>query len=492
MDRVLSYPKAEAPYQSCWLIITKSLIINRICLKAVLSKLEGYAGRAVSTVDLDSTLEDLLSKLNARLNLPSFTLEQARISANFESSAHGRQQTIRHCEMCISLNYHSSLFQNPILEKCPVHGYILIYCKCCTTALNKNGSLFTRPLIKKQTCEHLRSLAQSRIPVVKLSKSDSKAFGLLGDEYQNWLSEIERLSLGAVSAVIPKVSSIKDLETSEFYFEYIRSRVGLPFGLYWQSADFSYEVCRVDYTSDLNGTKDSDSLTPDSLILEKATLYLFPKLHPEEVVDDVVKSVKSMRRHFFKSYVKPHRKCFNEFKKLSHDQLNNLNFSNRCSCVSAYCAWLVSSGGVSTFPEYCSVRSVTPMEETFTGIISPNPPGVRDILITQFVSFFDVWGALVITNANQEKHHNVIITRASITNDSFVCMNASYTLTRREMTTGRLKREKSYIISPSKLGERSQSNCFGAGQKRLLPLVAKVSRSVYVPPLAWHSEVRRL
>lgn len=480
MKKILSYPKADAPYQSCWLIMTKALIINRICLKTVLVNLQVSTERVASNVDMGTSLEDLVSRLNARLNLPSLVLEQACISSHFQSLVHGCRQSIRHCQICISLNYHSSLFQNPLLERCPVHGQLLNYCRCCTNALVKNGVFFTRPLIKQQACEHLRSLARSRVPMVKLSESDSKAFELLGDEYRAWLDGIKRLNLGAVSDVLNNVNDIRDLGSIEFYFEYVRSRIGLPFDLYWQSDKFRHEVCQVNYTAARNASNDSSSLTPVNFLSPNDVGDPTQNPDPVATVGDVITCIKSMRRHFFKNYITPHRKCFNAIKKLSHGQLNILNFSNRCTCVSAYCAWLVSSGGVSTLPEHSGVRSVKPMEEIYE-LILRNPSGLRSILITQFVSFFDVWGALETANADQKKYSDIIITRASIPNESFACMNASYTLTHRDKIAGRFNKEKSYIISPRQLKFRSQERCLFGGQQRILMLVETGSRNVYVP-----------
>lgn len=480
MNKVLSYPKACTPYQSCWLIMTKALIINRICLKTVLINLKISTDRIASSVDIEASPEELISRLNARLKLPDFVLEQACISSNFQSSEHGCRQSIRHCKICISLNYHSSLFQNPILERCPVHGELLSYCRCCTNALVKNGSFFTRPLIKPQTCEHLRSLARSRVPLVKLSEIDSKAFESLGDQYRAWIEGITRLNLGPVSDVVGNINHVKDLNRIEFYFEYVRSQIGLPFELYWQNVKFAHEVCQVNYGVAPNATSESYDLTP--AIYRSPNSAGCPAYNPDPIaiVSDVITCIKSMRRHFFKNYITSHRKCFNAIKNLSHDQLNILNFSNRCTCVSAYCAWLVSSGGVSTLPEHSGVRSVKPMEEIYE-LILRNTSSLRSILITQFVSFFDVWGALETVDTDQKSYSDIIITRASIPNDSFACMNASYTLRRRDEIAGRFNKAKSYIISPRQLKFRSQERCFFGGQQRILMLVETGSRNLYVP-----------
>ena len=99
----------------------------------------------------------------------------------------------------------------------------------------------------------------SALPMVKLTENDSKAFELLGAEYRAWIDGIKRLNLGSVSDVLSNVSDIRDLDTIEFYFEYVRSRIGLPFDLYWQSAKFNHEVCQVNYTSARNSANDSSA-----------------------------------------------------------------------------------------------------------------------------------------------------------------------------------------------------------------------------------------
>jgi hypothetical protein len=479
MDKVLSYPKIQTPYQSCWLIVAKALVINRISLQAVLKSLGSVESDGAPASSLGLHHENLLFNLNKRLQLSSLMLRQSCISSNFHSSGQSRAQTIRHCQDCIVKNFHSSLFQNPLLEKCPVHHKVLTYCRCCTTALMKGGSLFTKPLIKDNTCEHLRSLALERVPIVKLSEEEVRAFEMIGGKYQEWLDKIENLDLGAVSEVIPKISGMRDLEVSEFYFEYVRSRIGLPFDLYWQSAKFSHVVSFVNYASVATGADafevqgaGSSSFSVDRLSSE---------LRPAFDVGDVVKCLKSMRRHFFKEYIRNHRKCFNSINSLSHSQLNVLSFSARCTCVSAYCAWLVSSGGVSTIPEYQAVRSNSPMMDIFSDLLSRGGSCIREVLVTQFVSFFDVWGALERANASQNKYSDVIVIRATIPTKSFVCMNASYTLIHRDKTGGHIRKEKSYIISPLQLKAQSQERCSCNKMNSYSRFVEVIGRNVFVP-----------
>lgn len=456
MDKVLSYPKIETPYQSCWLIIAKTLIINRISLSAVLKGIDVNGGSAIAS-SLGRHHEKLLLDLNKRLQLSALTLKQSCISSNFHSPSQARAQTIRHCQDCITQNFHSSLFQNPLLEKCPVHHKVLTYCRDCTVALIKGGSLYTKPLNKSNSCEHLRSLALERIPIVKLPLDEIRAFKIIGDVYQAWLEDIERLDLGDVCKVISKISGVRDLEISEFYFEYVRGRVGLPFDLYWQDNNFSHDVCVVNYAPAAIGI---DNLNAQDASTCKFSIGKLPSnQRPSFNVRDVVSCLKCMRRHFFKEYIRQHRKCFNTMKSLSHSQLNVLSLSASCTCVSAYCSWLVSSGGVSTFPEYQALRSSLPMIEAFSDLLSQDAASLREALVTQLVSFFDIWGALGRASAKQNKCSGLIVKRATIPTQFFVCMNASYTLTHRDEASGHTQKEKSYIISPLQLKAQSQARC---------------------------------
>ncbi|MFJ2484869.1 hypothetical protein [Pseudomonas sp. NPDC087639] len=478
MDKVLSFPKIETPYQSCWLIVVKALIINRISLKAVLENLGDVEYGAAPTSNLGLYHENLVLNLNKRLQLSRITLRQARISSKFHLSSQSRAQTIRHCQDCIANNFHSSLFQNPLLEKCPVHDQELTYCRCCTSALRKGGSLFTKPLIKNSTCEHLRFLALERVPIVKLSEKEVRAFEMIGDNYQEWLDKIECLDLGAVSEVISKISGMRDLEVSEFYFEYVRRRIGIPFDLYWQSAKFSHEVSIVNYASiaaGVDGKKfrdaGSSSFSFDRLPTVRA---------PGFDVGDIVTCLKSLRRHLFKLYISEHRECFNSIKSLSHSQLNALSLSSGCTCVSAYCAWLVSSGGVSTLAEYQAIRSSSAMMELFSDLLARGGFSLRELLVTQLVSFFDVWGALERASANRDKYSDVIVARDTIPTISFVYMNASYTLIHREEAGGNIQKEKSYIVSPPQLKAQSQERC-SLRKNSSSKFVAVLDRNIFVP-----------
>lgn len=478
MDKVLSYPKIETPYQSCWLIIAKTLIINRIGLGAALKSIRDVNAGCGAASDSGHYHENLLLDLNKLLRLSELTLRQSCISSNFHSPNQARAQNIRHCDDCIDQNFHSSLFQNPLLEKCPVHHKVLTYCQRCTVALMKGGSLYTKPRIKKNTCEHLRSLALERVPLVKLPEKEIGAFKIIGDKCQAWFDDIERLDLGAVSKVVPKISGVQDFEVSKFYFEYIKSRVGLPFNLYWQGTDFSHDVSIVNYSSTAVGTKSvkAQGVSTFELGLDR----LRNNRRPSFNAGDVVRSLKSIRRHFFKEYIRTHRECFNYMKSLSHSQLNVLSLSARCTCASAYCAWLVSSGGVSTFPEYQAVRSSLPMVEAFDDILSQGSSSLRDVLVTQLVSFFDVWGALERVSAKQSRYSGVIVTRATIPTQSFACMNASYTLTHRDEASANIQKEKSYIISPIELKAKSQARCSDNKTKACSTLVQSSAHNVFV------------
>ncbi|MCF5651755.1 hypothetical protein GIV49_19635 [Pseudomonas syringae] len=477
--KTLSYPKVETAYQSCWLIVTKALVINRLSLKTLLTNLD-ETHHGVSILGSGGVIPELLlPSLNTRLRLSKLTLDQASLGLNFQPLHHGRRQSIRHCQECIDANYHSAIFLNPLIHSCPVHNKVLIHCSRCSNALYKGGSLFTQPLMKYGTCEHLRAFVEARVPMVTLSDQDVQEFERVGDEYQGWLDSIERLGLGAVSDVIPKISGPKDFELSQFYFEYVRRYAGLPFNLPWQSAPFPYEICSVNYISRSNVL----DYRPTPIVTTDTAEHSGLARHIEINVDlvDVVKCVKSIRRYLHKAYITPHRKCFNAIRGLSHGQLNILSFTERCSCVSAYCAWLVSSGGVSTLPEHQSMRSNAPMLEVYSDLLAKSAVSLREILLTQLVSFFDVWGALEYESAHERTYSDTIISRALIANESFGCMNASYTLTRRDKIGGKNHKQKSYFISPRLLAARSRERCSCNQRTSFSKLVEIGRRNVYVP-----------
>lgn len=477
MAKKLSYPKIEIPYQSCWLIITKALLINRIGMQTVL---RNY-GDGFSASNLGILHENLVFDLSEHLQLSSLTLTQASISKHFQSSSQGRLQAIRHCQDCIDLNYHSSLFQNPLLERCPVHNSLLKYCQSCTTALRKGGSLFARPLLKNSACQHLTSLSKQRVPMVKLSAEALQIFEVLGDKHQRWIDSVERFNLGSISDVMPKISGAKDLEMSEFYFEYVRRRIGLPFDLYWQSMEFAHAVSRIDYTLAASAVAQSKTRPAVFDLLTDRICATAAGAFAASDVTDVIKCVKSLRRFLFKRYVRQHRRCFHALRSLSEGELHNLCFSSRCTCASAYCAWLVSSGGVSSMREHQAVRSSLPMRATFEDLLSSSSLSLRDILVTQFVSFFDVWGALETADDPQKPCSDVVIARALLHSKSFVCMNASYTLTHRNDACGRVQKLKSFIISPGQLITRSEERCFSNTNAPRSGFVDHGSRDLFGP-----------
>ena len=133
---ILSFIRKLASCESLWLILVKILVINRV------------QGKQVSALIKNDNMDWSINKfrwwgsgcvsqerLEVAINLPAGALKRSFVE-NIVGRRVGGRKVIRHCNECIELGYHSSIFFIEKISQCPWHGNNLVDCRFCLAALD--------------------------------------------------------------------------------------------------------------------------------------------------------------------------------------------------------------------------------------------------------------------------------------------------------------------------------------------------------------------
>lgn len=351
MNKVLSFVRKVVPFESIWLIFVKVIILNRIpCISLLkLVARDDYSGRAFLLPWWSSGCV-ATDKLESLLQLSAGQLDSAHIENTVPAASAYLNLRIRHCKKCIERNYHSSLFSLPYLLNCPWHGEVLVECARCGISiqqlewmrLGRDDDVRTHLV-----CEHVKSLVLQ--PFHKFNNCELDNLSQWYGDFRTWLSNAESIVAG--DAFIALKESANDRCKVDFLFNYLEPIIGLPFSRV--NGEF-FPVIRIAMFREAKPWLQVRTLT------RKAARSKF--LGSESIAtsriccDDMIASMKSLRRFIVKQFLSKHKSCLRRLSLLTQEQRLHMDFDRRCSCSIAYSCWLLQLLDVNLFVAFSAKK----------------------------------------------------------------------------------------------------------------------------------------
>lgn len=435
MSAILTFHRKIAVYESSWLIFVKALRINDISTRDFIS-LVAKKQKPQSTLAnfdwLHSHEFDVMALSNT-LKLPLQTVENAFLDRLGDSPALRSPSAIRHCSECIKNFYHCSLFQLLWLTECPVHHIELKDCRECAKTFKDHKIQTLRGTSDYSICEHLHPFMQVEFPVHTLSDDDCARISAWGDSLVTWFRRAKEINAeDDLLKLISSPLSYHDATNRFSYWRYLEGKVGVaPLAI--PAPGYSVDKLSL------------NCLNSDNVWTREASLR------------DVVACFKSLRRHLYKKFVRPHRRCINEFKHLDLRGYYSLDGHKRCSCALTYYSWLITTTNLYTMEDIKGdkFRPISAYARGGRFDQYTDNASVGMVLLEAWVIFHDYWAFYELHGWNDPEPTDMLVQLRSVR--GFEHKFHSFSLHTRSPGTGDPR--NCYFPSGSYLLPRSLARC---------------------------------
>lgn len=368
----------------------------------------------------------------------------------FPQTTPASDDRIRLCPHCLSMGYHSVFFDLGMIEVCPVHKTKLGKpCRSCAIAVKKYG---LRKHIKNKdilstidapsddlygtACKHIRfDPEQIRWACNSMQQRDLDEWQEWGDQLLAWWRRATQAP-GAIPEVVTSAGRISvdgnsaDLANRLGFAESIGGKCPWPL------------VVNPAKTEVLKWKRPFSSCVDLDLNLEARVLF---------------ESYRVVRRHIYRTYVKPHRRCWRTLSNLNWLESKALSSESACAVALAYATWRMTIEGFSNVEDF-KKRIERP---TFTYRIPPVLVDERGAYLWWYAYFFGVLGDIDTCLHGQRFHINCISPLSSqhqIKSDSI-----SWSSMRDENSLAPIKFEYWWLVFPDRhhLMMRAETGCMG-------------------------------
>ncbi|MGL6244155.1 hypothetical protein [Pseudomonas sp.] len=371
MNNILSFPKKMVRFESSWLIFVKALMLNDINTNEFCTIICKPRFKVSPSIFhwWESHQVDVLA-LTKILGLPKTTIDEGFIDRLILSKYCARSVKVRHCPMCIEHNYHSPFFQITWLVNCPWHHVALEECSACSSFLNGRSIDKIKSGVSVPNCIHIAKLLVSMFPLVTLSEEVLKSMIQWSEATVIWLRAAHALNLEDTWDLMSHLPSL-DLNKNFFlYFRFIEKEIGAA------TFDVPAPYCEVKYVLVNSLSKCECDLQVD---------------HSDK--QDLESALRSLRRYFYKSYIRSHKKCFNAMRQLDVMQCSKLDLTVCCGCVIAYFSWLMSYNSCFRIAEVTGKANPILDDEDLLDAELQHW-NKHEILKMAYIKFYDIWAAL--------------------------------------------------------------------------------------------------
>lgn len=394
---ILSFIRKLASCESLWLILVKILVINRV------------QGKQVSALIKNDNMDWSINKfrwwgsgcisqerLEVAINLPAGALKRSFVE-NIVGRRVGGRKVIRHCNECIELGYHSSIFFIEKISHCPWHGNNLVDCRFCFAALDflDRPSLHTRDFLAGKHCSHITPLTH-RLPVCDLSLPIFKTIDLWHDHFCDWLIAAEPWIANDLYRWIG-VPGYYAAQNSDYILKYLEPKIGIPTGL---AVTTSYPVCRINVPHSGTTWDRAEPISNGWQDVRRKQIRHMAQRCCSKL--DQIACVKSVCRYVRKRYLAKHRRCYKSFRALKENHFMNLEYEHACCVSVAYASWLVNIHDVHTLQAvFKKDRRAYRIPRIEPGYPRPISLLAKDLNLL-LANFYEIWARLAIHSGVHE------------------------------------------------------------------------------------------
>jgi hypothetical protein len=327
---------APAPFESAWSIFLKVLSHNYIDVNhlKLLIQHDAYRDKKYNPLNFSDSRWIDFNKFGMLLGVDPGRLKNGFLDQlGFDPPRiSNRPHKIRHCRKCVMLGYHCTLFDLSVIAECPWHRCALTSpCEGCTYPTTLNG--VSRFLYEgKPRCSRCGVPLSHFLEPSEINKVDSSSSAMILGyciELCDWWKEVCNLNQDRMQLLsrLQAVGEVKKSNISERAWQLGYALKDKKSEIYWKFSE-----------------------TPIPAEYREWHATLIPVYQGEkggQLGDDIGRNYRSIRRHIYKKFVRPHRKCLSCLLALNSDAALALKCDSVCTVALAFLVWRMSIERVS-------------------------------------------------------------------------------------------------------------------------------------------------
>jgi len=372
------------PFESSWAVLLKASALNLASPKKLVSEFarnqqSSHATQYWMARDVDD------SKMASALSVPYPAIKRAFIDNLAECEPRTSQICIRHCSKCLAVGYHSVFFFLHMIRRCPWHNEPLEVCTHCSGVMER-GLLFNHSqdaFSTRMRCNHFLFSSADTIRLNCVTTDQWCKYAELGFRIEKWLGAAR----GLQNPLINCATSLYD-------------------AAWVKSGGLSGAERLVNVSLNLAVSALGEFPAPNSITMSPIppykTITATYSSHEASAFDlspsQIFSLYRRVRRYLYRSYVRPHVKCYKYLVGLSTCGRHTLDCQSACAVSSAFLVWCTAlrysfgeKGAINFVATNWHTRPVTP----------------RHIMTLWITHFYAIWSGIesmcIRSNKDQDR-----------------------------------------------------------------------------------------
>jgi hypothetical protein len=380
--------------------------------------------------------------LASTLGLPKTIIDEAFIDRLILSRHCAPSVKVRHCPLCIEHNYHSPFFQIKWLVNCPWHHTALAECRACSSLLSGRSLDKLKSGASAPSCIHIAKLQASMFPLVTLSDEVVKSMIQWSEATVVWLRAAHALNLEDTWDLLSHLPSLDWNKNFFLYFRFIEKKIGVA------TFDVPAPYCEVKY-----------------VLVNSMSKYECDVQTDQSDKQDLVIALKALRRYFYKSYIRSHKKCFNAIRQLDVMQCSKLDLTVCCGCAIAYFSWLMCYNDFFRVAEIIGKANPV-LDDDDLWDVELKRWTKHEILKMAYIKFYDIWAALELYVERVPKCSILVVYKNQIRKNFLKPTNFTYSS--RQALGAPKHSVRYYYVSDDFLQQKNTLRCSRRKNKNLV------------------------
>ncbi|MDH6151363.1 hypothetical protein OKW46_005288 [Paraburkholderia sp. WSM4179] len=367
-ERLTWSDKGPAPFESAWNLLLKVQLLNAVGIQE-LSQLGLVVYRERETRRLFTSQADWdIPRIASCLHVDVARIRTAFIDCLGFPAPRDGQYAVRHCPDCRAVNYHCTLFNLPMVSRCPWHEKELVHgCDRCgrsSTRLDRRPGR-DLPRWNCPDCGYVVDLDADR-NVNLVSDETEKVIRVHCQRLIDWWTAIQRAAGDASALLDPLANTVR------------------PFDCDW--------MWRLNWAAGVCPPPPGWGVTPCTFAA--GSILRFPVGERAQSPDGAqhYSAYRLIRKSIFRQFISPHAECLSELQAMDPFERISLDRSTLCTVCLAFLSWRVAHEGQIPVFDPHGGRISRPRLETVESVGSPAHGGDHEIL--NFANFLRIWAQI--------------------------------------------------------------------------------------------------
>lgn len=328
---------APARFESAWCIFAKLLSLNSFKPKQ-LAKLISLDNKGDNYLSFLSSKWIDFRKYSAMLDVDPTLLKSGFLDQfnlyNSDEIQYRTYSGIKLCPECAKAGYHCVIFQFGFINYCPWHHLKLTSpCHGCVNYVidrKLKSASVSDWTIEQSACGHMLYDDSKVPPLNMLSKADQSLINLSCLDFLDWWAKVAKCIEIWKFLSIPEFT-YEDLDNLPKYLSASEQIAG--------KCPWPIETSKCDVRT-ISWKQAAPTPKPISIIQENSPFDAISDTIPRKSEVDI--AYRSIRRYFFRRFIKPHRSCWTELSNYEYFSTQDMCSDRTCIVTMAFIAWRLS------------------------------------------------------------------------------------------------------------------------------------------------------